>query len=77
MRDGTDISNIWKQTQRVSKNEETKQAPNYKTTKLQEKNISETESSNLLGKEFKALVIIMLSEHGRRIQGELIKRWKR
>ena len=35
--------------------------------KPQQKNLNETELSNLLNKEFKVMVINMLNEHGRRM----------
>ena len=63
-------SNTKKQTQRVKQNEETeKYVPNKKdkTSGEKKKNLNETKISNFPDKEFKVMVIKMLTSLGRRM----------
>ena len=63
------LPNTQKQTQRVRQNEETKEyVPKKELVKTLEKEVNETEISNLSNKEFKIMVIRILTELSSRME---------
>ena len=63
-----DLGKILKQTQKIRQNEESEEyVPNERQDKISEKALNKMEISNLPDKEFKVMVIRMLTELGRRM----------